>query len=78
MIIFIQNLIICKCGFRIIKKVFVFIIKMYFINIFVDLEDLSYEDNDKIVDVIEVIKIIREKKIRLSMLFLLVNNNFLE
>lgn len=38
-------------------------------NIFVDLEDLSYEDNDKIVDVIEVIKIIREKKIRLSMLF---------
>lgn len=35
-------------------------------NIFVDLEDLIY---DKIVDVILVIKIIREKKIRLSMLF---------
>lgn len=43
-------------------------------NIFVDLEDLIY---DKIVDVIEVIKIIRESKIRLSMLFWLVNNNFL-
>lgn len=38
-------------------------------NIFVDLEDLSYEDNDKIVDVILVIEIIGEKKIRLSMLF---------
>lgn len=35
-------------------------------NIFVDLEDLIY---DKIVDVILVIEIIGERKIRLSMLF---------
>lgn len=53
-------------------------IKIYSINTFVDPEDPSHEDNDKTVDVTEVIKIIREKKTRPSMLFLLANNNFLE
>lgn len=77
MIIFIQNLIICKCGFRTIKKAFAFIIKIYSINTFVDPEDPSHEDNDKTVDVTEVIKIIRESKTRPSMLFLLVNNNII-
>uniref|UniRef100_K1REE9 Uncharacterized protein n=1 Tax=Magallana gigas TaxID=29159 RepID=K1REE9_MAGGI len=37
---------------------------MYSINTFVDPEDPSHEDNDKTVDVTEVIKIIREKKTR--------------
>lgn len=39
-------------------------------NTLVDPEDPSHEDNDKTVDVTEVIiKIIREKKTRSSMLF---------
>lgn len=38
-------------------------------NTLVDPEDPIHEDNDKTVDVTEVIKIIREKKTRSSMLF---------
>lgn len=38
-------------------------------NTLVDPEDPSHEDNDKTVNVTEVIKIIREKKTRPSMLF---------
>lgn len=51
------------------KRHFVFTIKYYSMNTLVDPEDPSHEDDNKTVDVISVIEIIREKKTRPSMLF---------